>query len=81
MYRRLLENIRYESKAGNLFTRFWNVRFEKFSSAAINILSWTLMHFGSICSFTQLDGNNSEHDVELEFKMRTPVIFDYIKEC
>jgi len=35
----------------------------------------------SVCSFTKLDENNSEHDVGLEFKMRTDVIFDCIKNC
>jgi len=35
----------------------------------------------SVCSFTKLDENNSEQDVELEFKMRTDVIFDCIKNC
>ena len=35
----------------------------------------------SVCSFTELDANNSEQDVGLEFKMRTDVIFDCIKKC
>ena len=35
----------------------------------------------SVCSFTKLDENNSEQDVGLEFKMRTDVIFDFIKNC
>jgi hypothetical protein len=35
----------------------------------------------SVCSLTTFDANNSEHDVGLEFKMRTNVIFDCIKKC
>jgi hypothetical protein len=35
----------------------------------------------SVCSFTKLDENNSEQVVWLEFKMRTDVIFDCIKNC
>jgi len=35
----------------------------------------------SVCSFTKLCANNSEQDVGLEFKMRTDVSFDCIKNC
>lgn len=49
------------------------------TSEMINIISWTLMHFLSVCLFTKFDRNNSIHDVELEFKMKTTVIFYCIK--
>ena len=35
----------------------------------------------SVCWFAELDENNSEQDVGLEFKMRTGVTFDCIKNC
>lgn len=38
------------------------------------------MHFESVWSFTKFDENNSKRDVELEFKMKTAVIFDCIKK-
>jgi hypothetical protein len=53
---------------------------KKNTSEMINIISWMLMHFESVCSFTKFVGNNSKQDVELEFKIETTVIFYGIKK-